>query len=548
MKYIYILLYCLPLLATAQTKSAAKLTSLAKPKLVVGVVVDQMRYDYIFRYWDKFSTGGFKRLVNSGFFCKNTNYNYVPTYTGPGHAAIYTGTYPAVNGIIANDWYDKKTGDMVYCTDDKSVKPIGTESDAGLMSPKNLLVTTIGDELRLNSIQQSKVIAVSLKDRASILPAGHSANAAYWFDGSTGDFISSSHYVSALPKWLNDFNAKKLPIEYLNKGWNTLLPIEQYTESTIDDKAYESTPNKKESPVFPYEYSKYVNKAKFEILRATPHGNSITKDLAIAALNGEQLGKGKFTDMLCVSFSSTDYVGHSYGPRSIEIEDVYLRLDLDLQELFKELDAQVGAGQYVLFLTADHGAAEVPAYLKEQKIPSGLVDEMEIEKQLKSYLFKEYGDSLVLNSSNQQIFLNRKIITDKKLDLTTVQKKAAFFILEMDGIAETYAAEEIKVNSYTNNSFKALLQNGYNFKRSGDVLFRFNVAYFDAIMQKGTTHGAEFSYDTHVPLLFMGWGIKSGSTVESINITDIAPTICSLLNIPFPNGCTGKPIKAVLDK
>lgn len=548
MKSIYILLLCLPLLAISQTKPAAKSKPLAQPKLVVGVVVDQMRYDYVFRYWNKFSEGGFKRLVNSGFFCKNTNYNYVPTYTGPGHSAIYTGTYPAVNGIIANDWYDAKTGQMVYCTEDKSVKPIGSDSEAGLMSPKNLLVTTIGDELRLNSIQQSKVIGVSLKDRASILPAGHSANAAYWFDGSTGNFISSSHYVNALPQWLNDFNAKKLPTEYLNKGWNTLLPIAQYTESTIDDKAYESTPNKKESPVFPYEYSNYVKKEKFEIIGATPHGNSLTKDLAIAALKGEQLGKGKFTDMLCVSFSSTDYVGHSYGPRSIEIEDVYLRLDLDLQELFKALDAQVGVGQYVLFLTADHGAAEVPAYLKEQKIPAGLVNENEIEKQLKSYLFKEYGDSLVLNSSNQQVFLNRKLINDKKLDLASVQKKAAAFILEMDGIAETYAAEEIKVNSYTNNSFKALLQNGYNFKRSGDVLFRFNVAYFDAVMPKGTTHGAEFSYDTHVPLLFMGWGIKQGSTVESINITDIAPTVCSLLNIPFPNGCTGKPIKAILDK
>lgn len=548
MKSFFILLFCLPILAIAQTKPAAKSKPLAQPKLVVGVVVDQMRYDYIFRYWDKFSEGGFKRLVNSGFFCKNTNYNYVPTYTGPGHAAIYTGTFPAVNGIIANDWYDKKSGSMIYCTEDKSVKPIGSDSEAGLMSPKNLLVTTIGDELRLNSIQQSKVIGISLKDRASILPAGHSANAAYWFDGSTGNFISSSHYVNALPQWLNDFNAKKLPTEYLNKGWNTLLPIAQYTESTIDDKTYESTPNKKESPVFPYEYSKYIKKEKFEIIRATPYGNSLTKDLAIATLKGEQLGKGKFTDMLCVSFSSTDYVGHSYGPRSIEIEDVYLRLDLDLQELFKALDAQVGAGQYVLFLTADHGAAEVPAYLKEQKIPAGLVDESEIEKQLKSYLFKEYGDSLVLNSSNQQIFLNRKLINEKKWDLTSIQKKAAAFILEMDGIAETYAAEEIKVNSYTNNSFKALLQNGYNFKRSGDVLFRFNVAYFDAVMPKGTTHGAEFSYDTHVPLLFMGWGIQSGSTVEAINITDIAPTICSLLNIPFPNGCTGKPIKAVLDK
>ena len=524
-----------------------KESNLKKPKLIVGIVVDQMRYDYIFRYWDKFSAGGFKRLMNNGFFCKNTNYNYVPTYTGPGHASIFTGSFPAVHGIIANEWYDKKTGKMNYCTDDAEVKPIGTENSTGLMSPKNLLVTTIGDELRLNSIQQSKVIAVSLKDRASILPAGHSANAAYWFDGKNGNFISSSHYINQLPEWLINFNAKKLPHQYLEKGWNTILPIVNYTESTSDEQEYELSPNGKEKAIFPYEYTKQLKEGNYEIIRATPYGNTLTKDLAIAALKGEQLGKSNYTDMLCVSFSSTDYVWHSFGPKSVEIEDTYLRLDLDLQQFFIELDQQVGKGNYLVFLTADHGAAEVPAYLKRNKIPAGLVDENEIEKKLKEHLFSTFGDSLVLNCSNQQVFLNHAKIKEKKLDLYSTQNATAHFLLEQNGVAETYKAEDLKNQSFVKNSFKALLQNGYHFKRSGDVLFRFPVAYFDAVMKKGTTHGAEFSYDTHVPLFFMGWGIKKGSTVDSVDITDIAPTICTLLNIPFPNGCVGNPIEDLFE-
>jgi predicted AlkP superfamily pyrophosphatase or phosphodiesterase len=408
----------------------------------------------------------------------------VPTYTGPGHASIFTGSFPAVHGIIANEWYDKKTGKMNYCTDDAEVKPIGTENSTGLMSPKNLLVTTIGDELRLNSIQQSKVIAVSLKDRASILPAGHSANAAYWFDGKNGNFISSSHYINQLPEWLINFNAKKLPHQYLEKSWNTILPIVNYTESTSDEQEYELSPNGKEKAIFPYEYTKQLKEGNYEIIRATPYGNTLTKDLAIAAIKGEQLGKSNYTDMLCVSFSSTDYVGHSFGPKSVEIEDTYLRLDLDLQQFFIELDQQVGKGNYLVFLTADHGAAEVPAYLKRNKIPAGLVDENEIEKKLKEHMFSTFGDSLVLNCSNQQVFLNHAKIKEKKLDLYSTQNATAHFLLEQNGVAETYKAEDLKNQSFVKNSFKALLQNGYHFKRSGDVLFRFPVAYFDAIMKR----------------------------------------------------------------
>ena len=518
-----------------------------RPKLVVGIVVDQMKMEYLYRFQSDFSENGFKRLIDEGYTFYNMHYNFMPTYTAPGHASIYTGTTPAMHGIVSNEWFSRSAGKEVYCTDDASVKTLGDGSkEEGEMSPKNLQTTTITDELRLSTNFKGKVIGISMKDRGAILPAGHFANWAFWYS-KTGSFISSTFYGSTLPDWVTEFNSQKGYMKYINQGWDLLKPIATYDESLADDNPYEGKLYKVDKPVFPYDLKAMLDKNNPSILRATPFGNDYVADFAKLAIEKESLGKDTITDFLAVSFSSTDYVGHSYGSKSIEIEDVYLRLDLDLQELFKTLDAEVGTGNYTLFLTADHGAAEVPAYLQQQKIPSGLVDEKQVEKELKGMLFKEYGDSLILDISNQQVFIDHTIVQKNKLVLNEVENKIAYLLLNMDGIAETYTAEDIKTHSYTGNSFKALLQNGYNHKRSGDVLFRFNVAYFEAHMKKGTTHGAEFSYDTHVPLLFYGWGIKAGSTVEAVNITDIAPTVCSLLNIPFTNGCSGKPIKEVLE-
>lgn len=273
------------------------------PKLVVGIVIDQMRTDYIYRYWNRFGEGGFKRLVNEGFFCKNTHYNYVPTYTGPGHSSIYTGAAPSAHGIIANDWYSKEAGKEMYCVSDAKAKPIGTTSKNGMMSPHNQLTTTLGDELKLFSNGRSKVFGVSLKDRSSVLPVGHAGNAAFWFDEETGNFVSSDWYVKELPVWLNNFNAKKLPKTYLEKGWNTLYGIETYTNSIADDNKYEKAPNKKEKPVFPYDYKTQIAANSWGILKASPWGNTITKDIAIECLKNEQLGKDDISDMLCISFS-----------------------------------------------------------------------------------------------------------------------------------------------------------------------------------------------------------------------------------------------------
>jgi predicted AlkP superfamily pyrophosphatase or phosphodiesterase len=531
----------------AQTKTAAAAVELKQPKLVVGVVVDQMRQDYIYRYWNKFGNGGFKKLISEGYFYKNTHYNYVPTYTGPGHASIYTGTSPATHGIISNDWYVKETGELTYCTDDETVKPVGTESKAGLMSPKNLLVTTLGDELKLNTNQRAKVFAVSLKDRSSILPAGHSANGAFWFDGSNGRFISSTHYMNALPPWLNDFNDLQLAKQYLSQGWNTLYPISGYTESIADKNNYEAAPNKKDTAVFPYDYKVQLAKNNYEVIKSTPYGNTITKDVAIACLKAEGLGNGKQTDMLCISFSSTDYVGHSYGPRSVEVEDVYLRLDKDLEELIKTLDAAVGKGNYVMFLTADHGACDVPAHLKDMKIPGGYINEDELTKTVKTFCQNLFGDSLVSSLINQQLFLNESKMSSMKLNRTAVEQALVNYLLTVKGVAEAYTSEVLRNNDFAEGTFKHLIQKGYNHVRSGNVAFSYNPAWME-YHNKGTTHGASYSYDTHVPLLFYGGGIPKGNTVRKVHVVDIAPTISMMLHMPFPNGTTGVPLEEVIGK
>ena len=517
------------------------------PKLVVGIVVDQMRTDYIYRYWNRFGEGGFKRLVHEGFFCKNTHYNYVPTYTGPGHSSIYTGCTPSTHGIIANDWFVKETGKETYCVSDEKAKPIGTTSKNGMMSPHNQLSTTLGDELKLFTNGKSKVFGVSLKDRSSILPVGHAGNAAFWFDEQTGNFVSSDWYVKELPVWLNNFNAKKSVQSYLEKGWNTLYPLETYTNSIADDNKYELAPNKKQKPVFPYDYKVQLAANNLGIIKATPWGNTITKDLAIECLKNEQMGKDDISDLLCISFSSTDYVGHSYGVRAVETEDVYLRLDKDLEELLKLLDAEVGQENYILFLTADHGAADVASYLKDLKIPAGYIKEKKLEKELKAFCSAQFGDSLIVNISNQQLFLNTAKLTMLKLNNDDVEKILANKLVQMEGMAEAYPSAVLKFESYKGDNFKNLIANGYNHKRSGNVAFSYLPGWLD-IQETGTTHGAAYGYDTHVPLLFFGAGIKKGESVKPYYITEIAPTISLLLNCSFPNGCTSKPIEEVYNK
>ncbi len=518
-----------------------------KPKLVVGIVVDQMRYDYLTRFYNHFGNDGFKRLVEEGFNCKNNHFNYSPTSTGPGHTSVYSGATPSIHGIIGNNWYDKELDADVYCASDDSYTSVGTTSNAGQMSPHRMTVTTITDELRLNNQMLGKTIAIALKDRGAVLPGGHTANAAYWFHGANeGKWITSSYYMEQLPKWVIDFNSSGKAQSY-KKAWNTIKDIKDYRESGADNNAYEGLFEGETSPIFPHSTTALLNKTEnFDIIKATPFGNSLTTDFVIEALKQEDLGKDEITDFLAVSFSSTDYVGHMYGVNSKEVQDTYIRLDEDLARLFKALDKNVGEGEYTVFLTADHGAIEVPAYLKDKKIPAGYIDNAANSKKLSEFLKYTYGTVDILkNYSNYQLFLDHKIIKNLNLDLTDVQTEIAQEFLGYDAIDRVYTASQMWNNQYT-SGIPYILQNGFNQKRSGDILVVLKPGFI-SYSKTGSTHGSPQIYDTHTPLLFYGMGIKPGSTVNRTEIPDIAPTIAALLGISFPSGTNGKPITMVLE-
>ncbi len=527
------------------SKTSKKNTN--NPKLVVGIVVDQMRYDYLTRFYSKYGEGGFKRMMNEGFNCKNNHYNYVPTYTGPGHASVYTGTTPKYHGIIANDWYDKEIKKSVYCAEDDSVQAVGAETEDGQMSPHRMKTTTFADENRLFTQMRGKTIGISIKDRGAILPAGHTANAAYWFYGKdNGYFISSTFYMNSLPKWVNDFNNSDAAEWYL-KPWNTLYPIETYTESGTDLNTFEGGFKGQETATFPYDLNVLKEQnSGFDIIKSTAYGNSIVTDFAIAAITGEQLGQDNFTDILAVSFSSTDYVGHNFGVNSKEVEDTYIRLDKDLERFFKVLDEKVGKGNYTVFLTADHAAVDVPSYLQMVKIPAGYIDSKVQKNKLIEFVKTEFGTAdIIENVSNNQVFLNRVKIKELDLDLDDVQEAIVNEIINYENIDKVYTATTMNSTEFT-TGIETLLQKGFNQKRSGDIIFVYDPAFI-SYGKTGSTHGTGLNYDTHVPLLFFGKGIKHGQTLQKTEITDIAPTMSALLGTSFPNGSIGQPLEFVLN-
>ncbi len=520
-------------------------TPAAKPKLVVGIVVDQMRYDYLFRFEKRYSEGGFKRLIREGFLFENANYNYVPTYTAPGHACIYTGTTPSHNGIISNEWFDRKENKTIYCVGDSTMNPVGTTSISGKMSPKNLLTTTICDELRITTNFKSKVISLSLKDRGAILPAGRSANAAYWHDPFTNNWVTSTWYMPSLPKWVTDFNDKKLVDVLLSEPWNTFKYPDSYVESTADDNPYEGLFKGETSPVFPHDLPK-IKPLDEELIRKTPFGNTFTAMFAKAAIEGEKLGKGDYTDFLAISFSSTDYVGHMYGTNAIELEDTYIRLDLDLADLLTYLDNTIGKNNYLLFLTADHGAATNPIYNHDHNLPGENFRSDTMVAALKAYLNTEYGaDEYLKHANAHDIYLNRKLLEEKKINAKEMRDKCAQFVKQFDGVAEVATCDELQHQTNRTGIF-SFLQNGYNDTRSADLMIELKPGWIDWISKTGTTHGSSYSYDTHVPLIFFGTNIPHGQSPSSVVIADVAPTLAALLNIESPSGSTGKPLKEIL--
>ncbi len=380
------------------------------PKLVVGIVVDQMRTDYIYRYWNNFGTGGFKRLIGEGSFLRDAHYTYMPTVTGPGHASIYTGSVPAHHGIVANERYDRATGKLIYCVKDTTVQGVG--SATAQSSPSQLLATTLADEIERRTDRQGKTIGVALKDRSSVLPIGRTGDAAYWFSGS-GSFVTSTWYMKQLPKWVEEFNARKLTEKYLNTTWTPLLTIEKYHQVLPDDNPYEQPLAVGAGSAFPYDLAALSKgPAGLTLIASTPWGNTLTTDLALAALAGEAMGQDNTTDLLAISYSSTDILGHKMGPRALEIEDMYIRLDQELARLLTELDKSVGAGKYTLFLTADHGAIDVPQYLKDLKGSGGYVELSPVMTSLNAS-FRATSDSIGYMSDGQVFLVHRPLAKEE---------------------------------------------------------------------------------------------------------------------------------------
>ncbi|MBC7850682.1 MAG: alkaline phosphatase family protein [Chitinophagaceae bacterium] len=541
LKWIATLLLFVVSFSLNAQKSTPGNTALPRPKLVVGIMIDQMRWDYLYRYYDRYSNNGFKRMMGEGNSCENTMIPYAQTVTAAGHACVYTGSVPAFNGIMGNEWFDKSLNREVYCVEDKSVKIVGAEKGEP-MSPANLWTTTICDELRLATNFKSKVIGIAMKDRGGILPAGHSANAAYWYDGGTGNWITSTWYMDQLPTWASSFNEKRWVDSFYRNDWNTLYPINTYVQSDIDKGVGEGKFGHEAAPVFPHELKSKTGK-DYGIIRVTPFGNTLTLNFSKEALKAEQLGKDAITDILAISLSSPDYIGHQFGPNSIEAEDNYLRLDRDLGDFFAFLDKEVGKGQYTVFLTADHAVAHVPAFLREHKIATKTLTSVtaEMNKQIEA---KFNVARAVRHSANYQLYLNDPVIDSVGADIGKIKEFIISFLNKQPDLLMAFDNANINAANLSADIKEKFLL-GYNVKRAGDIQSIVKAGNFYG-GATGTTHGSMYPYDAHIPLLWMGWGIKPGKLNREVYMTDIAATLAALLRIQMPSGNVGKVIPEVL--
>lgn len=505
----------------------------APPKLVVGIVVDQMRTDFIYRYWDNFGDGGFRRLVREGSFQRDAHYNYVPTQTAPGHASIYTGTTPSRHGIITNWPYDRATRHSYYIGLDTTVSPVGTKSTSASRSPAKLLASTLADELELRTDRRAHTVGVALKDRSAMMPIGRTGDEAYWFvGGSEGNFITSTWYRQALPDWLQRFNARKLAAAYLDGTWDLMLPRDRYHTPLPDNNPYEEAPAEGIPATLPLDL-RAINKGgtNLDAVKQTPWGNTLTTDLALAAIEGDSLGMDAVPDLLSVSYSSTDELQHAMGPRALEVEDTYIRLDADIARLLTYLDKHVGAGQYTVFLAADHGGGDVPAYLRDLKGSAGYVFMADLLDRLARQGFGAVVDTI----RNDQVFLVK--------DAPAGTAEAVARALNHDS-AIAYAASGDQLLLSTNGSGIArAMANGYMPQRSGDVLFALQPGFFRwhrGWKEQGADHATAWNYDTQVPVIFFGKGVAPGEVLRRTSITDIAPTVCTILGMALPNAADGQ--------
>jgi predicted AlkP superfamily pyrophosphatase or phosphodiesterase len=517
-----------------------------KPKLVIGIVVEELNYNQLEKFHDKLCENGIKKLINEGTYFKNASYEYLLTQSAPGHATIATGAEPSFHGITSDNWYTPLKNELINCTKDVSVNSVGGSFESGLHSPVNLLVSTFSDELAIATNKKAKVFGVGLKESSAIFSAGHTANAAYWFDNTTGTWMSSSYYISALPDWVNDFNAMKFSDTYMNSTWNLLRPAKDYADCLPDSNSFEIGFNN--INYFPYDLKKlrpgntFSSKNDYSLLRETPFGNSLTTNFAIRLIQKERLGKDDVTDYLSICYSATDYIGHRFGPSSVEMGDAILRLDDDIKNLLTFINDTIGKKNVLIYFTAAHGISEIPAVLEKNRIPSGYFQQNQALQLLRSYLNAIYGEGeWVKGYSERQIFLNRTLIEDARLSLDDVQKKVARFLVQFTGVEAAYPYSAFEANDFGNGNLKRIINN-FSPQRSGDVIVILNPGWVEKVNDFVTNYNSPYEYDSHVPLIWYGWTVNRATVTRQVNITDIAATLSTLCKIPYPNACTGEPM------
>jgi predicted AlkP superfamily pyrophosphatase or phosphodiesterase len=514
-----------------------------RPKLVLAITVDQLRYDYLERFHDQFGDGGFKKLTDQGAFLTFARYNYYPTITGPGHASLWSGCPPSMHGIIANDWFDRRTQKSVYCVGDPDVTGVGTVSAAGRMSPRNFIGANFCDQMRLH--YHSKIIGLSMKDRAAILPAGKKPAGAYWFESSSGNFITSSYYVKELPAWVSKFNDRKRPKDFIGQTWDRLLPASAYPWP--DDAAGEGTLASETTHTFPHTVAPSKSDG-FETIIPTPYGNQLLEEFAEAAIEGEELGHDPQPDVLCVSFSSVDYCGHAFGPYSQEVQDVVLRLDQQLAGFLKFLDKRLGLQNVEIALSADHGVCPTPAFAVEQGFAGDRVDPMEIMTDLMAKLSEHFGPAKYLLTPRifeGNLFYNHDTLKEKQLTPVMVTDFIREWAFTTGKFQACYSREQL-LDGRAPGLIGDRVVNGYNGERSGDAVLVYKPFTIYWPNPTGTTHGSPYSYDTHVPVLFYGPAFKPGRYADEFYITDIVPTLCATLGLDEPPGSIGKPFVRAL--
>lgn len=542
MKYFFVVIsFCLFFLSSVKAQPQPN-----SPKLIVNIVVDQMRQDYLYRFWDLYGEDGFKKLVNEGYNFSNCHFSYYPTFTAAGHANISTGATPSVHGVVGNDWYENINGSKMYCVMDTSVRGVGTTTSVGQMSAKNLKATTFGDELKFANNYRSKVFGISIKDRGAILSAGHVADAAYWLDSKEGNFISSTYYIDELPNWVKVFNKKDLVTQYLNQTWTNSISteiLEKYTDA--DNGSYERIFKGKSTPTFPYDLKSLRNDNKDkELIATTPFGNSFLVNFAEELIKNEKLGKNpaNVTDALYISFSSTDYIGHFFGVRSMEVADTYIRLDQEIAHLIEVLEKEVGKDEFVIVLTADHGAADNPNYLKSKNFDVAFFNNNSVKVDLRAHLEEKYGVDLIDGYLELQIYLNHKLINEMKLDEEEIKNDIIDFMKFQPGVLKVFSSDILKSGNLTDNIFK-LYMRGYYPQRCGDVYIMLAAGNLDQnYSDLGTTHGSPYVYDTHVPMLFYGKNIPQGRSSNLIQVSQLAATLSAMLGINPPSGCSVEPL------